>query len=201
MFRWESIQGPPLDSFFKGLDKGNHSAFEANMYLAEDRIMCLEILTKRNEDWLLKYIPGCRALTDPPTTLSVLIKQRRRWTNGSLFAALHCMFNFCKVNYSSHSKCRKFVIYILFTFYLCQMMLTLALVGSFYAVFSIFIRSMFPSEACKSFYHFSNILENIYLVLIFVILIVAVTRKVNRSEAYYQVSAAVLGSFMLVSLH
>ena len=74
MFRWESIQGGPLDSFFKGLHKNNHSAFEANMYLAEDRIMCLEILTKRDNNWILKYVPGCKALTDPPTTLSILIK-------------------------------------------------------------------------------------------------------------------------------
>ena len=74
MFRWDSIQGGPLDSFFGGLDKENHSAFEANMYLAEDRIMCLEILTKRDNNWILKYVPGCKALTDPPTTLSILIK-------------------------------------------------------------------------------------------------------------------------------
>ena len=47
------------------------------MYLAEDRIMCLEILVKRDCNWILNYVPGCKALTDPPTSLSVLIKQRR----------------------------------------------------------------------------------------------------------------------------
>ena len=200
MFRWDAIQGAPLDRFFKGLNKGGHSAFEANMYLAEDRIMCLEILIKRGENWILKYVPSCRSLTDPPTRLSDLLKQRRRWTNGSLFAAFYCMMNFCQVNKSSHSCCRKFIIYILFTYYLCNMVLTLSLVGSFYAVFSIFIRSLFPSDACQSFYHVSNILENIYLIVIFVILIISTTRKVNRSEEYYQVSAAVLGLFMVATI-
>ena len=56
--------------------------------------------------------------------------------------------NFCHVNKSAHSLMRKFIIYVLFFFYLCQMSITLILVGSFYAVFSIFIRSMFPTEEC-----------------------------------------------------
>jgi cellulose synthase/poly-beta-1,6-N-acetylglucosamine synthase-like glycosyltransferase len=38
-FRWEAINGDPLKSFFKGLDKDKHTAKEANMYLAEDRVM------------------------------------------------------------------------------------------------------------------------------------------------------------------
>ena len=114
MFRWESIQGRPMESFFKGLHKDNHTPSEANMYLAEDRIMCLEILVKRNSNWILKYVPDCVALTDPPMSLNVLIKQRRRWTNGSLFAALHCFKNFPEVKKSSHSICRKVLIYLLF---------------------------------------------------------------------------------------
>ena len=60
--------------FFDGLNKNKHSCFEANMYLAEDRIMCLEILIKRNEAWLLKYIPGSKALTDPPENVMGLIR-------------------------------------------------------------------------------------------------------------------------------
>jgi len=38
-FRWEAIQGEPLRKFFEGLNKEEHTAKEANMYLAEDRIM------------------------------------------------------------------------------------------------------------------------------------------------------------------
>ena len=38
-FRWEAIQGEPLRSFFKGLENDKHTAKEANMYLAEDRVM------------------------------------------------------------------------------------------------------------------------------------------------------------------
>ena len=118
MFRWEAIQGGPMTKFFDGLNKSGHTCFEANMYLAEDRIMCLEILIKRNEAWILKYVPGCKALTDPPDNLITLMKQRRRWINGSMFAAFYCILNFCKVTSSAHSFCRVACIYIFFTYYI-----------------------------------------------------------------------------------
>lgn len=106
MFRWDAIKGDPLKSFFKGLDKDKHTAKEANMYLAEDRVMCLEILRKYSENWLLRYVPGCIALTDPPDSVIDLIKQRRRWTNGSLFASWYVIDHITMIGRSGHS-CRR----------------------------------------------------------------------------------------------
>lgn len=41
-FRWEAIQGSPLDAFFKNVtSRKTPTCAEANEYLAEDRIMCL----------------------------------------------------------------------------------------------------------------------------------------------------------------
>ena len=140
-------------------------------------------LSKTTHD--LELVGGDLALVINADLIAQLIKQRRRWTNGSLFAAIYCLFIFCRVNFSAHSKGRIFFIYILFLFYMAQMFLTLALVGSFYAVFSIFIRSMFPTDKCKSIYEVANVLENFYLLLLFVILIVSVTRKVEKSGGYY----------------
>jgi chitin synthase len=105
-FRWKAINGDPLKSFFKGLEKDRHTAKEANMYLAEDRVMCLEILRKYSENWLLRYIPGAIALTDPPDSVIGLIKQRRRWTNGSLFASWYVLDHLNMINRSGHS-CRR----------------------------------------------------------------------------------------------
>jgi chitin synthase len=76
MFRWEAIKGEPLGSFFHGLDKKSHTPYEANMYLAEDRIMCLEILVKVGCRYTLSYVPGSIAKTDPQIKLSMLFKQR-----------------------------------------------------------------------------------------------------------------------------
>lgn len=42
-------QGEPLRRYFYGLySQADLSAFEANMYLAEDRVLCLEIVARKN---------------------------------------------------------------------------------------------------------------------------------------------------------
>jgi len=73
------------------------------MFLAEDRIMCLEILVKAGSNWLLRYVPNSIALTDPPDKLTDLFKQRRRWINGSLFASIHVLNKIFKIWHSKHN--------------------------------------------------------------------------------------------------
>ena len=49
MFRWKAIKGGPLDAFFKNVTRDKDdlpTCAEANEYLAEDRIMCLQIYIK-----------------------------------------------------------------------------------------------------------------------------------------------------------
>ena len=58
---------------------------EANEYLAEDRIMCLQIYIKKLEANKLAYVPDAKAFTDAPQSMMVLMKQRRRWMNGAMF--------------------------------------------------------------------------------------------------------------------
>jgi chitin synthase len=139
MFRWKAIKGDPLSSFFHGLDKTSHTPYEANMFLAEDRIMCLEILVKAGERNYLSYVPGSVALTDPPSKLSVLFKQRRRWINGSLFASLHVLSKIFKIFHSNHTIFSKFFVFLLYIYMLFNMVFQLLLVGSLASSFYIFI--------------------------------------------------------------
>ena len=62
--------------------------------------MPLEILASQG-NWTVSYVAGAKCLTDPPLSLLGLIKQRRRWFNGSLFATLHVMSNPGKVTCSN----------------------------------------------------------------------------------------------------
>ena len=51
-FRWAAVEGEPLRRYFYGLYSQNDlSAFEANMYLAEDRVLCLEIVARKNSKY------------------------------------------------------------------------------------------------------------------------------------------------------
>ena len=56
---------------------------DSNMYLAEDRIMCLGIHALGYD---IKYLPDVESSVDPVTSLTRLLGQRRRWINGSWFA-------------------------------------------------------------------------------------------------------------------
>lgn len=72
-YRYHALQNDetghgPLSQYFKGETlHGQHAdVFTANMYLAEDRILCWELVAKRNESWVLKYVKGCTGETDVP---------------------------------------------------------------------------------------------------------------------------------------
>jgi hypothetical protein len=72
-YRYHALQNDetghgPLSQYFKGETlHGQHAdVFTANMYLAEDRILCWELVAKRGERWVLKYVRGCTGETDVP---------------------------------------------------------------------------------------------------------------------------------------
>lgn len=72
-YRYHALQNDhtghgPLSQYFKGeqLHGQNADVFTANMYLAEDRILCWELIAKRDERWVLKYVKSCTGETDVP---------------------------------------------------------------------------------------------------------------------------------------
>lgn len=79
-YRYHALQNDetghgPLSQYFKGETlHGQHAdVFTANMYLAEDRILCWELVAKRGERWVLKYVKSCTGETDVPGKLSRFI--------------------------------------------------------------------------------------------------------------------------------
>lgn len=72
-YRYHALQNDetghgPLSQYFKGetLHGQDADVFTANMYLAEDRILCWELVAKRNESWVLKYVKQATGETDVP---------------------------------------------------------------------------------------------------------------------------------------
>jgi hypothetical protein len=81
-------------------------AFPGNMHLAEDRIL-----------WTMHYCKGAVAKTGVPETVEGLIRQRRRWLNGTFFAVVYTVMRFPRVvNDTVHSAFRKFFFFCEFAF-------------------------------------------------------------------------------------
>ncbi|OQR89467.1 chitin synthase (Chitin-UDP-GlcNac-transferase) [Achlya hypogyna] len=134
-YRYKAIQGPPLDAYFKSLTTSmlELGPFAGNMYLAEDRILCFELLARKRSNWTMMYVKDAIARTDVPTTLVDLIAQRRRWLNGSFFAMLYTIFNWGRIfSESRHSMLRGLALMIQYCFMVVQVVFNWFLVGNFY---------------------------------------------------------------------
>lgn len=108
----------PLEKYFNGekMHGANAGVFTANMYLAEDRILCFELVAKKNCHWVLTYVKSAEGETDVPTEMADFIMQRRRWLNGSFFAAVYALAHFHQIFKSGHSIIRKFFFLIEFIY-------------------------------------------------------------------------------------
>lgn len=148
-YRFEALQNNangegPLNKYFKGetLHDSNAGIFTANMYLAEDRILCFELVAKRDSRWLLKYVKSAHAVTDVPENLSELVLQRRRWLNGSFFAAIYSISHTYSLWRSSHSLLRKLFLHIEFLYQLVSILFSWFSIGNFFLVFRILTNSL-----------------------------------------------------------
>ncbi|KUI62912.1 Chitin synthase 3 [Cytospora mali] len=134
----------PLEKYFAGekLHGADAGIFTANMYLAEDRILCFELVTKRNCHWLLQYVKSANGETDVPDTVTELILQRRRWLNGSFFAAIYAIAHFYQFFRSDHSLLRKLAFFLEFGFNTINMIFAWFAIGNFFLVFKILTTSL-----------------------------------------------------------
>ena len=94
--------------------------------------MCFELVAKRSSNWyalqykviqestqvsrpnyrVLKYVKSAIAETDVPEALPEFISQRRRWLNGSFFAATYAIAHLGQILQSGHSIWRKFLLVV-----------------------------------------------------------------------------------------
>ncbi|KAI9051637.1 hypothetical protein LZ554_004679 [Drepanopeziza brunnea f. sp. 'monogermtubi'] len=141
-YRYHALQNDhtghgPLSQYFKGetLHGQNADVFTANMYLAEDRILCWELVAKRDERWVLKYVKSCTGETDVPDTVPEFISQRRRWLNGAFFAAVYSLVHFRQIWNTDHTVGRKILLHIEFVYQFIQLIFTYFSLANFYLTF------------------------------------------------------------------
>jgi chitin synthase len=201
MYRWVAIRGAPLCSYFtiEETPLKDLGPSISNLYLAEDRILCFEIVAKKHRQWLLKYVQGSVAETDAPLTLVELIKQRRRWLNGSFFATVYYLLRFGRMLNTNHSPFRKFLFFLQFLFNISQAVL--AWFGVAFMLLSfllIFNQSLYYAPFGQKEFRVVFILG--YVTLLFWMVIAGLAGKINQMAQSYFAVMLTLITIMVLSL-
>ncbi|KAL3469341.1 chitin synthase-domain-containing protein [Aspergillus californicus] len=146
-YRYRAIMGRPLEQYFhgdhtlskrlgkKGIEGMN--IFKKNMFLAEDRILCFELVAKAGFKWHLSYVKAAKGETDVPEGVSEFINQRRRWLNGSFAASLYAIMHFGRIYRSGHSLIRLLFLHIQFIYNICQLVMTWFSLASYWLTTSV----------------------------------------------------------------
>ncbi|ETW86853.1 glycosyltransferase family 2 protein [Heterobasidion irregulare TC 32-1] len=217
-YRYRALQnGPngkgPLASYFRGETMHGDGAdgaglFERNMYLAEDRILCFEIVTKKNEGWTLKYVKSAKAATDVPTTVPEFISQRRRWLNGSLFASIHATVFFFRIWTSGQNFFRKIALQIEFIYNAVQLLFTWTSLANFYLAFFFLVSSATADSKTDAFSFLSvgagkdvfEVFLKLYIALLFVVTVCSLGNRPQGSKWTYSVAMILFGLCNVITL-
>jgi chitin synthase len=133
-YRYRAILGRPIEQYFhgdhtlsarlgkKGVEGMN--IFKKNMFLAEDRILCFELVAKAGFKWHLGYVKAAKAETDVPEGAAEFINQRRRWLNGSFAASLYAIMHFGRIYRSGHNLLRLLFLHVQMVYNVVQLVMT-----------------------------------------------------------------------------
>ncbi|KAI0345496.1 glycosyltransferase family 2 protein [Trametopsis cervina] len=196
----------PLQKYFLGekMHGAGADIFTANMYLAEDRILCWELVSKRGGAWILHYVKSAYAVTDVPDQVPELVSQRRRWLNGSFFAAIHSTVHFHYIYRSSHTFIRKFWIHVEMIYQLFNLIFSWFALGNFYISFIILSEAMEdPSFNFGNGVHVVNVILNyFYLGLLVMCFLLSLGNRPQGSKWFYtlaMIGFAVITIYMTIA--
>ncbi|KAF2215957.1 glycosyltransferase family 2 protein [Cercospora zeae-maydis SCOH1-5] len=148
-YRFRAIMGRPLEQYFhgdhtlskqlgpKGIEGMN--IFKKNMFLAEDRILCFELVAKAGSKWHLTYVKASKGETDVPEGAPEFIGQRRRWLNGSFAATLYSLMHFGRMYRSGHNILRMFFFHIQLIYNIATVTLAWFSLASYYLTTAVII--------------------------------------------------------------
>ncbi|KAL1919164.1 uncharacterized protein VTP21DRAFT_2546 [Calcarisporiella thermophila] len=195
----------PLAQYFKG-EKHDSGAgiFTANMYLAEDRILCFELVAKKHSSWLLQYVKSAFGETDVPDAVPEFISQRRRWLNGSFFAAVYALYYWGGIWSTQHSFFRKMLLQVEFVYNFVSLIFSWFGLGNFYITF-YYLGLSIASPATDPFGNgwgprvFEG-LRYLYLFLVVVQFVCALGNRPQGSKALFTFSMIIFGVIMMFML-
>ncbi|CAG8731782.1 23321_t:CDS:2, partial [Dentiscutata erythropus] len=167
-----------IKSTTKGLFGSIKRSITDNMYLAEDRILCFELFTKRNSKWSLYYDKSSQAETDVPEKISGFISQRRCWLNGTFFASLYVIFYFKNIFRSKHSLLHKSFFVIQVFYQAISLLFSWFALRNFYLTFYILCNTLANPQNSIPLPWGSSVSENIFIILRYVYFILIIKQSI-----------------------
>ncbi|KAJ2959394.1 hypothetical protein NQZ79_g5167 [Umbelopsis isabellina] len=217
-YRYAALQNDvnghgPLEKYFLGETQhgGDADIFTANMYLAEDRILCYELVVKKNANYILHYVSSAYGETDVPDSIPEFVSQRRRWLNGkniqsipcSFFAGVYALYHWRKIWGSGHSVFRKLAFMFEDLYQTYNLIFSWFALGNFYLTFFILTNALasdtltpkpFPTNVANVLH---QVLNYIYIVLIVCQFILAMGNRPQGSKWAYILSFAFFALLMV----
>jgi chitin synthase len=224
-YRYRAIMGRPLEQYFhgdhtlakilgkKGID--GMGIFKKNMFLAEDRILCFELVAKAGSKWHLTYIKASKGETDVPEGAPEFISQRRRWLNGSFAASIYSLMHFGRMFKSGHNPIRKFFFVLQMFYNVAMVILTWFMLASFWLTTSVIMdivggtvdQISLPAEqisgkgwpfGIRYSPHINTVLKYLYLAFVILQFVLALGNRPKGSRVTYMVS---FGVFAVIQLY
>jgi len=195
----------PLYAYFKGekLHEGANM-FKSNMYLAEDRILCFELVAKKNCRWILKYVKSAKAETDVPDTIAEFISQRRRWLNGSFFAAVYASYNWMKIYQTNHSTLRKLALTVEYIYNLINLFFSWFNIANFFLCFYLLTEKVCEDKKKGIFKEYGGYvqegLQDLYIFAMLCILICSLGNRPQGSKRLYMICIIIFAIIMVFML-
>ncbi|WWD19088.1 hypothetical protein CI109_103546 [Kwoniella shandongensis] len=216
-YRFRAIQGRPLEQYFHGDHtmaarlgkKGIYgmNIFTKNMFLAEDRILCFELVAKAKDRWVLQYVKPSKAETDVPEQAAELISQRRRWLNGSFAASVYALIHFFRLYRSGHGPIRMFFFHIQGIYNFFNLIFSWFALANLWLTFSIII-DLVPSGSNINLFvtseatHWVNlVLLWIYMAFLMLQFVLALGNRPKGEKGLYLLTLwvfAVLAAYLIV---
>ena len=222
-YRFRAIMGRPLEQYFhgdhtlssklgkKGIEGMN--IFKKNMFLAEDRILCFELVAKAGSKWHLTYIKSSKAETDVPEGAAEFISQRRRWLNGSFAATIYSLIHFSRMYKSGHNFMRMFFFHFQLLYNLATVIVTWFALAAYWLTTTIIMNLVGSNtdaciiaggSSCPADKHswpfgdtvtptFNTLLQMIYLGFLLLQFILALGNRPKGEKVSYIASFCVFG--------
>ncbi|KRX08247.1 hypothetical protein PPERSA_01177 [Pseudocohnilembus persalinus] len=188
-----------LNTNFK---KSDISLEENNMYLAEDRILCLAMFAQAAFKYTLKYIPTARAYTDAIDNNIEFMLQRRRWINSTWFALQYVLRNYSEhMKDSKHNFFTKYVwIHFLMFMSFLGLVNTYLITGLFsFTLYSSVTQLFIPIIDQYNFPDIFKLLPQffmiVYALMVILLLYLCLNNKIKKDNDNYKLYGFISGIF------